>query len=549
MPLRVKCRCGQELVVRYSEWVYVFLGIALLSLLLNTVVLVLLYFRLESVSGVGGQRGTAPRASPVVSRVNDPLDAKPVGPVQTVGPAGPAGTAQPAGPAETVGPASLTSTASAPGSSLRGEGSEPTSGRPSPERALPRPDSAAAGDTGATSAATSSGATDSPEPLWAILNPSRNSLELFPPPWEVGRRPPVAGSGPDEATASQLSALEPLVDAPGIVRLCLLEREGDDLLFGCASLLDPDSPVRRRALERLTLASSKRDAPAWGPEARALLARASRRMSSGGAEGNLLRAAGIGLDGELEAADDPRIAVVASSLEALRVKAASALERPTLSALRRHVGRASASGVDVALLVDVSQSMEGALEDLQREALWLFPALSWALPGLRMGLVLYRDGVETALDFSLVPSGDILRLIRESKAEGGGDVPEGVHEAVKAALSLGRLRWREPAEKHIVILGDAPPPHVEVEGLLALVRQSYRQGGYRVHAIGIRPEEGRAAVPSFPEIAKAGGGRAVSITDPSRIGSEVFLALFPREAHDAVDAVLPAVKAIFRADG
>src|SRR5688572_24115940 len=49
MPLRVKCRCGQELVLRYGEWVYVFLGIVLLTVVVNSVALVLLYLRIADV--------------------------------------------------------------------------------------------------------------------------------------------------------------------------------------------------------------------------------------------------------------------------------------------------------------------------------------------------------------------------------------------------------------------------------------------------------------------------------------------------------------------
>ncbi|MBI4586876.1 MAG: VWA domain-containing protein [Planctomycetes bacterium] len=46
MPLRIKCRCGQEVVLRFSEWIYFLLGVLIFATLANACGLVLLYFRL-----------------------------------------------------------------------------------------------------------------------------------------------------------------------------------------------------------------------------------------------------------------------------------------------------------------------------------------------------------------------------------------------------------------------------------------------------------------------------------------------------------------------
>src|SRR5690606_5325602 len=51
MPLRVHCRCGQEVIVRYSEWVHVVLGLAILATIANVIVAIILFRdvrRLES---------------------------------------------------------------------------------------------------------------------------------------------------------------------------------------------------------------------------------------------------------------------------------------------------------------------------------------------------------------------------------------------------------------------------------------------------------------------------------------------------------------------
>jgi hypothetical protein len=63
MPVRVKCRCGQELTLRYGEWVYFLIGLVLLCLVSNSVALLLLYFRLEELSGAPLRSSAAGAAS------------------------------------------------------------------------------------------------------------------------------------------------------------------------------------------------------------------------------------------------------------------------------------------------------------------------------------------------------------------------------------------------------------------------------------------------------------------------------------------------------
>jgi uncharacterized protein with von Willebrand factor type A (vWA) domain len=210
--------------------------------------------------------------------------------------------------------------------------------------------------------------------------------------------------------------------------------------------------------------------------------------------------------------------------------------------LEEYLDKAELSGVDVVLAVDVSQSMKGALEALQRDARWLLLMLSWALPEVRVGLVLYRDAVEATVDLSAAPGGDLLRLLLRSKAEGGGDVPEGVHEAVKVALSLGAMSWRESALKQIVLIGDAPPPFAELESLSTLLRQALQQGEYRLHAVSVGVERGRSEVPFFPRLAQAGGGRAVTVREAEVMGRGVFLLLFPEETHPLLQALAPGMR-------
>jgi Mg-chelatase subunit ChlD len=236
---------------------------------------------------------------------------------------------------------------------------------------------------------------------------------------------------------------------------------------------------------------------------------------------------------------------VGEILRSLWKKTSGQLEDSATRGLAGSLKEDMASGVEVVIAVDVSRSMDAGLKGFLEEARWLLPALSWAVPGIRVGAVLYRDDVEVCAGFTPQPAADLLRVLQGARAEGGGDVPEGVHQALKAALSLGRFDWRKDSQKHILVIGDAPPPYREVVGLLGLAAQAHLQGGYKVHALSVRPEEGRSSVAFFPELARAGGGRSVTVDDPHALGAQVFLSLFRSEASPRIERLLPALKQLF----
>jgi len=43
MPIRIKCRCGQEHVLRVGEWLYFLAGLLIVSVFLNVCVLIVLF--------------------------------------------------------------------------------------------------------------------------------------------------------------------------------------------------------------------------------------------------------------------------------------------------------------------------------------------------------------------------------------------------------------------------------------------------------------------------------------------------------------------------
>jgi hypothetical protein len=570
MPLRVKCRCGQELVLHFNEWVYALIGLLVLCLLVNGTALVFIASSLSSI-----------RAQPV------PLKTE-----TAAAPASPAETREepPAEPeALAAGNPSERSAASArQGEPQKGDGrqaeprGQPPSEGPSPPPEAPRPGPQEAGAPGeaahpaileksageerqkpAVSSGSAGGGASGPRPApWK--EPASAAGDSRPPPApekaprsekaaEPEKTAPPEKAAPAEAArpappSPPAGTPQPLVLLPGaggLVRLLVLNRSQDPRLTA-AFLLDGDPVVRRFAIKRNLQGAPPSERAALRDLLAVALPAAPLVLKE--TEGrNLLRrltgqdrgpdpatwwqwgreALGIDPQGGV-----PAEAVTLIEARATALRSTSAAVQAIEKALARPEGKRE---TDLLVCIDITESMEEPLAGLSKEG-WLFKALSWAVPGLRAGLLFYDDEVTGTLPLGSEPQ-VLARAVEGLKARGGGDVPEGVHEALKAALQLGRFEWRPGAAKQIVFVGDGPPPRGEVPALLSLARECRSEGGYSIHAISVNPTEGRPTL-HFPELAEAGGGRAL-IARNDRIAEEIFLAIVPREARDELIPLLP----------
>jgi Mg-chelatase subunit ChlD len=512
MPVRVRCRCGQELVLRYGEWVYFFLGLALLCLVVNMLALLLLYLRLEDISR--SRENSALPASAITGGGGKPS-------LELPAPASNGGLPREAAPALGPGKSAVPEPPPSP--------KAPSEPKPSGTKATTEREGDGAGRAPLKAGAAPSEGGPAPQPLVSL----DSVAGAFLPPGASPR-----SLAPQEATALVAKKPAGWVDEPPLLRLFLLESAAGSDLFAHAFLSDPDPRLRALALKK---ARSLSDDSSRDRAATRRLIEAAWEFLRGDPDGRRLLAAS-GVQGPAESAPE-RSGRAEPFLESLRDRleeaSARALSEASPRALKAFLARHEEQGTELVLLVDSSESMKQPLKALQAQAGWLFPALSWAMPGIRVGAVIYRDGVEQATGFSTGSMSGVVAAIRQARPEGGGDVPEGVHLALQAALELGRFDWRPASSKIIVVLGDAPPPYSEVPGLLSLASRALRQGGYHVHALGFEPEEGRKAVQFFPELARSGGGRAVTVESLDDVALEVLRCVFPGETLAAVEFLVP----------
>ncbi|MCU7917981.1 MAG: VWA domain-containing protein [Candidatus Thiodiazotropha sp. (ex Epidulcina cf. delphinae)] len=118
--------------------------------------------------------------------------------------------------------------------------------------------------------------------------------------------------------------------------------------------------------------------------------------------------------------------------------------------------------VEVVFALDTTGSMGGLIQ-AAKEKIWSIAttlAQAQPAPEIRMGLVAYRDRGDTYVTRLTDLSSDldsVYAKLMEFRAEGGGDGPESVNQALADAVD--RISWSSDpnAYKVIFLVGDAPP--------------------------------------------------------------------------------------------
>lgn len=206
----------------------------------------------------------------------------------------------------------------------------------------------------------------------------------------------------------------------------------------------------------------------------------------------------------------PAFSIPATDEEPLPPSALAALPYESFASLEGYIAELSDRSVDLAIVLDCTASMSGALAQAQGGIDDLMVFAGEVVDSLRVALVAYRDRrdeFETrAWDFTP----DILvarRNLWSLNAAGGGDQPEAVYDALR--LAYGQLAWRAGSTGVVVLVGDAPP-HIGYGSLSVQMAQRTAALGLTTHVI----EADTRGVKHFPEIAEAGGGRCVSLGGP-----------------------------------
>jgi len=195
---------------------------------------------------------------------------------------------------------------------------------------------------------------------------------------------------------------------------------------------------------------------------------------------------------------------LAASL-ALAAGATSALSSP----------QARAKHIEVAFVLDTTGSMAGLIDGAKRKIWSIANSIVDINPNaeIRMALIGYRDIGDDYVVKSYEMSSDIQGLygnLTRFRADGGGDGPESVNEALDVAVA--DLDWskRDDVRRIIFLVGDAPP-HMDYQDdrkYPEVLREARRRD---IIVNAVQAGEAPDTHEYWQEIAQLGGGKYFAI--------------------------------------
>lgn len=171
--------------------------------------------------------------------------------------------------------------------------------------------------------------------------------------------------------------------------------------------------------------------------------------------------------------------------------------------------------IEVAFVLDTTGSMSGLIEGAKQK-IWSIAnqmASGQPAPEIRIGLIGYRDRGDAYVTrvFELTDDLDeIYGQLRQFRAEGGGDTPESVNQALHEAVS--GLSWTPGTDtyKVIFLVGDAPP-HMDYANDVSFSTSVARARQQHIVVNTVQCGSLGSTTPIWQQIASGGSGQYVSI--------------------------------------
>jgi Mg-chelatase subunit ChlD len=195
------------------------------------------------------------------------------------------------------------------------------------------------------------------------------------------------------------------------------------------------------------------------------------------------------------------------------------------------------NGLDLVLCLDETSTMTPFIEEAKSNLTIMVAVLSQIVKKQRVGLITFNDAVVQNVPLTK-NAGQLHEVLQQVQARGGGDIPEGGDKALSTALAPG-FGWRKRSSKTVVLVGDAPMHAADVAPTVALVAAAHEKAGITVHMISTPFGRRNEAIPEFTQIAEAGGGQSLLLSQPEKMVSEILLLVFGEKLRPAMEGFVP----------
>jgi hypothetical protein len=177
--------------------------------------------------------------------------------------------------------------------------------------------------------------------------------------------------------------------------------------------------------------------------------------------------------------------------------------------------------LDLCLVIDCTGSMSDELRYLQTEIGAIVSATKKRFANLviRLSLVVYRDQGDQYVSKRYDFQNDVTKfqeLLGDQSADGGGDYPEAMDQALNDAASLS---WtREQTARVCFLVADAPP-HLSREGRTEFAIARLRKEGVVIYPLAASGVQSQAEL-VLRQAAFVTGGQYLFLTDDSGVGNK-----------------------------
>ena len=181
-----------------------------------------------------------------------------------------------------------------------------------------------------------------------------------------------------------------------------------------------------------------------------------------------------------------------------------------LTTVKTHTTAIQNHRIEVVFILDTTSSMTGLIQ-AAKEKIWSIAttmASAEQTPDIKMGLVAFRDRGDTYVTRVLDLSEDLDSMyasLMDFKAQGGGDGPESVNQALYDAVN--RISWSDDENVYKVafLIGDAPPhmDYIDDVKFPVTLEQAKRKG---IVINTIQSGQNHSTAPVWQTIAQLGKG-------------------------------------------
>jgi hypothetical protein len=176
--------------------------------------------------------------------------------------------------------------------------------------------------------------------------------------------------------------------------------------------------------------------------------------------------------------------------------------------------------VEACFVLDTTGSMSGLIEAAKQKIWYIAGRIAAApsKPAVRLCLIAFRDRGDEYVTrrFDLTADIDaIYAELSQLRADGGGDTPEAVNQALHEAVELSAWSQRDDVLRLIFLVGDAPPKVYADEPQYPQIAARAKQRGILINPV-LCGGDGDA-LRSFSDIGRLGGGELARLVDAGRV--------------------------------